>query len=48
MFSTRIDRSLHKALKLLAVENEKPVSVLAEEAFRDLLNKYEKKPKKSV
>ena len=46
MFSTRIDRALHKALKMLAVEKEKPVSVFAEEAFRDLLKKYEKKSKK--
>jgi predicted transcriptional regulator len=46
MFATRIDPSLHKAIKILAVETEKAVSVLTEEAFKDLLKKYEKQLKK--
>jgi len=45
MFATRIKPALHKAIKMLAVETEKPVSQLAEEAFKDLLKKYEKKTK---
>ena len=45
MFSARIDPTLHKAIKMLAVEKDKPVSDLAEEALRDLLKKYEKQPK---
>ena len=45
MFATRIDPALHKALKMLAVESEKPVSILTEEALRDLLKKHGKKDK---
>jgi predicted HicB family RNase H-like nuclease len=46
MFSTRIEPSLHKAIKMLAVEEEKPVSELVEESFRDVLKKHGKKPPK--
>ena len=46
MFATRIDAILHKDLKLLSVKVEKSISQLAEEAFKDLLKKYEKKAKK--
>ena len=45
MFATRIDPSLHKAIKMLAVESEKAVAALTEEAFKDLLKKYKKQPK---
>lgn len=43
MFATRIDPSLHKAIKMLSVETEKALAVLTEEAFKDLLKKYGKK-----
>ena len=45
MYSARIDPSLHKAVKMLSVEMEKSIVALTEEALRDLLKKYEKKPK---
>ena len=45
MFATRIDPSLHKAIKMLAVETETAVAVLTEEAFKDLLKKYKKQSK---
>jgi len=45
MFSTRINTELIKKLKHLAVDAEEPISKLTEEAIRDLLEKYEKKPK---
>ena len=45
MFSTRIEHTLRKAIKMLAVEIEKPISELTEEAFRDLLEKYKEKKK---
>ena len=41
MFSTRIDAKLQKELKLLSVNIEKPISKLTEEAFKDLLKKYD-------
>ena len=44
MFATRIDAILKKKLKLLSVEEETSISDLAEEAIRDLLSKYRKKP----
>jgi hypothetical protein len=43
MFSTRIDAKLQKDIKLLSVKIEKSISQLTEEAFNDLLKKYEKK-----
>ena len=42
MFSTRIDAKLQKEIKLLSVKVEKSISQLTEEAFKDLLKKYEK------
>ncbi len=39
-FSTKIDRRLLKAFRHLAVELEKPLNLLLEEAIRDLLVKY--------
>jgi len=41
MFSTRIDSKLQKDIKLLSVKIEKSISQLTEEAFKDLLRKYE-------
>jgi hypothetical protein len=45
MFSTRIDAKLQKDIKLLGVKIEKSISQLTEEAFKDLLKKYDKKNK---
>ena len=45
MFSTRIDSKLQKNIKLLSVKIEKSISQLTEEAFKDLLKKYDKKNK---
>jgi len=42
MFATRIDTDLQKSVKLLSVQIEKSISVLTEEAFKDLLKKYDK------
>ena len=42
-FATRIDSNLLKALKLLAVKQEKPINTLLEEAIQDLLKKYGEK-----
>jgi len=42
MFSTRIDAKLQKDVKLLSVKEEKSISQLTEEAFKDLLKKYDK------
>lgn len=39
-FSTRIDQEKLKALKHLAVDLDKPLGVLLEEAIGDLLKKY--------
>ena len=46
MFATRIDNELLKDLKHLSVDTEKPIGKLLEEAIKDLLKKYEKKPRK--
>ena len=46
MFATRIDNNLLKDLKHLSVDTEASINKLLEEAIRDLLKKYEKKPKK--
>jgi predicted HicB family RNase H-like nuclease len=40
--NVRVPAELHKAVKILAVEQERPVQDLAEEAIRDLLTKYGK------
>ena len=45
MFSTRLDAELIERIKHLSVDTEKSISVLAEEAIRDLLRKYEKDKK---
>ena len=44
--STRIENNLQKEVKKLAIDLEKPLNDLLEEAVRDLLRKYEKKGKK--
>jgi predicted transcriptional regulator len=45
-FSTRIDADRLKALKHLAVDEDKSIGVLLEEAIEDLIKKYEKKKRK--
>ena len=42
-FSTRIDEERLKALKHLAVDLDKSLGVLLEEAIEDLLKKYKKR-----
>jgi predicted transcriptional regulator len=44
-FSTRIDEDTLKALKHLAVDADKSLGVLLEEAIEDLIKKYQKKKK---
>lgn len=45
--STRIEGDLQKEIKKLAIDLEKPLNDLLEEAIQDLLKKYEKpQPKK--
>lgn len=44
-FSTRIDQNILKALKHLAVDLDKSLGVLLEEAIEDLLKKYKAKHK---
>jgi predicted transcriptional regulator len=44
-FSTRIDQDKLKALKHLAVDLDKSLGVLLEEAISDLLKKYKRKHK---
>jgi predicted transcriptional regulator len=39
--STRIDNDLQKSIKILAINLEKPLNDLLEEAIQDLLKKYE-------
>ena len=41
-FSTRIDTERLKALKHLAVDEDKSIGVLLEEAIEELIKKYEK------
>jgi predicted transcriptional regulator len=43
VFSTRIDEDLVKKLKHLAVDEDKSLGNLLEEAIEDLLDKYKKK-----
>jgi hypothetical protein len=47
IFSTRVDDDRIKELKHLAVDTDKSLGALLEEAIRDLLKKYEKRPSKS-
>ena len=42
-FSTRIDADRLKALKHLAVDEDKSIGALLEEAIDDLIRKYEQK-----
>lgn len=46
VFSTRIDEDRIKELKHLAVDENRSLGDLLEEAIDDLLKKYDKKPKK--
>ena len=41
-FSTRIEEDRLKALKHLAVDEDKSIGTLLEEAIEDLIKKYEK------
>lgn len=41
-FSTRIDTERLKALKHLAVDEDKSIGILLEEAIDELIKKYEK------
>ncbi len=43
IFSTRIDSERIKALKHLAVDEEKSLGALLEEAIEDICNKYKNK-----
>ena len=45
-FSTRIDEDKLKALKHLAVDLDKSIGVLLEEAIGDLLRKYKRQNRK--
>jgi len=45
-FSTRIDAERLKALKHLAVDEDKSIGVLLEEAIEDLIKKYGEKKRK--
>jgi predicted transcriptional regulator len=42
-FSTRIDEDILKGLKHLAVDADKSLGILLEEAIEDLIKKYQKK-----
>jgi predicted transcriptional regulator len=44
--STRIENDLQKEVKKLAIDLERPLNDLLEEAIQDVLKKYEKKAKK--
>jgi predicted transcriptional regulator len=46
MFSTLLTNDLLKEFKKLAIDLERPINDILEEAMRDFLKKYEKKPKK--
>ena len=46
--STKIENNLQKDVKKLAIDLERPLNDLLEEAMRDLLKKYEKKAKKKT
>lgn len=46
MFSTRVNEDRIKDLKHLAVDTERSLGDLLEEAIQDLLKKYKKKAKK--
>jgi predicted transcriptional regulator len=44
--STKIENDLQKEVKKLAIDLERPLNDLLEEAIQDVLKKYEKKVKK--
>ncbi len=44
--STRIENDLQKEVKKLAIDLEKPLNDLLEEAIQDLLKKYDRQEKK--
>jgi predicted transcriptional regulator len=44
--STKIENELQKEVKKLAIDLEKPLNDILEEAIRDILKKYEKKAKR--
>ena len=46
VFSTRVNEDRIKDLKHLAVDTDRSLGNLLEEAIRDLVKKYEKKAKK--
>jgi hypothetical protein len=46
MFSTLISNPLQKEFKKLAIDQERPINDLMEEAMTDLLKKYDKKREK--
>ena len=46
MFSTLINNDLLKNFKKLAIDLEKPINSILEEAMQELLKKYERKIKK--
>ena len=46
MFSTLIKNDLLKEFKKLAIDLERPINAIMEEAMQDLLKKYNKKAKK--
>ena len=45
-FTTRIETDLIRKLKYLSADTERNMNDLLEEAIRNLLKEYEKKPKK--
>lgn len=47
MFSTLINNDLLKKFKKLAIDLEKPINFILEEAMQELLKKYGKNPPKS-
>ena len=45
-FSTRVDADRLKALKHLAVDEDKSIGTILEEAIEDIVKKYEKEKQK--
>ena len=45
-YNTRMEEELIKQFKILAIELGKRLNELLEEAIKDILKKYKKKPKK--
>lgn len=48
MFSTLITNDLLKEFKKLAIDLEKPLNAILEEAMKDFLKKHEKKNQKKL